>query len=92
MLRWWKDGNGNGHDALAVAGANGNGRMKAAAPSVDPPEPVQVDPPWLAQLDRAGIPRTLRYPSTTLGRMLDQTADRFGDSPALIYNHKSRWT
>jgi long-chain acyl-CoA synthetase len=47
--------------------------------------------PWLAQLDRAGISRNLTYPTTTLARLLDQTADRFGASPALIYMNK-QWT
>jgi long-chain acyl-CoA synthetase len=47
--------------------------------------------PWLKQMDRAGIPRTLHYPNTTLGRVLDQTADRFGDVAAMIYNGRS-WT
>ena len=39
----------------------------------------------------AGIPRHLKYPSTTLGRILDQSADRFGDTEALLYNDH-RWT
>ena len=53
----------------------------------EPAPPAPVDPPWLAQLDRAGIPRHLIYPTTTLGRLLDQTADRFGPSTAVVYNH-----
>src|SRR5438105_15724701 len=48
-------------------------------------------PPWLAQLDHFGIPRNLTYPATSLGRILDQTADRFGKAPALIYCDK-QWT
>ncbi|HTL29980.1 MAG TPA: AMP-binding protein [Tepidisphaeraceae bacterium] len=51
-------------------------------------EPV---PPWLLQLDKAGLPRHLIYPSTTLGRVFDQTADRFGNATALIYGEKA-WT
>ena len=47
--------------------------------------------PWLTQLDRAGVPRTLIYPSTTLGRALDQTADRFNSATAMIYGDK-HWT
>ena len=35
--------------------------------------------------------RTLQYPTTTLGRLLDQTADRFGDATAIVYND-SRWS
>ncbi len=34
---------------------------------------------------------TLHYPTTSLGRVLDQTADRFGDAPAIVYG-ESRWT
>jgi long-chain acyl-CoA synthetase len=47
--------------------------------------------PWLTQLDKAGMPSTLTYPSTTLGRLLDQTADRFGRATAMIYGDK-KWT
>jgi long-chain acyl-CoA synthetase len=50
-----------------------------------------ADAPWLKELDRAGIPRTLRYPNTTLGRIVDQSADRFGDVAAMIYNGRT-WT
>src|SRR3954467_694444 len=72
----WKPGS-NGRSKSA----GGNG---APAPSVDPT-------PWLTQLDKAGIPRHLTYPSTTLARVLDQTADRFGHAPAIFYNDK-QWT
>jgi long-chain acyl-CoA synthetase len=90
MFRWWKDSNGNGHgDALTTADSK---PQSVPAEVPEPPAEPEVEPPYLAQLDREGIPRTLRYPSTTLGRLLDQTADRFGDNPALVYNHKSRWT
>ena len=37
------------------------------------------------------MPRSLVYPTTTLGRILDQSADRFGDATALIYGD-ARWT
>src|ERR1041385_2903909 len=47
--------------------------------------------PWLAQLDAAHVPRSLNYPSCSLGRILDQTADRFPELPALIYRD-NRWT
>lgn len=63
-----------------------------------PPPSAQAVPPvfshespWLARLDEAGVPRTLVYPSTTLGRMLDQTAERFADATAIVYAEKS-WT
>src|SRR5881394_1026783 len=100
MRRWWKEsnGNGNGHgDSNGHGrGANGDGEhpvgvgaraddkpaLEAPRPEAPPPEP-----PWFAQLDREGIPRTLRYPTTTLSRIVDQAADRFGDVIALVYNH-----
>jgi long-chain acyl-CoA synthetase len=41
--------------------------------------------PWDAIYEQLGVPRTLRYPRTTLGRLLDQTADRFPDAPAMFY-------
>lgn len=78
MLQWWKhhDGSRNG--------------QPADAPAV--PAPPPVDPrPWLKQTEAAAIPTTLQYPSTTLGRLLDQTVDRFADLPALIYSN-TRWT
>ncbi len=100
MFRWWKPVSGNGDVAVAAhngnghnqPGANGNGSGEAdAAADVTIPEAPPAEPRWLAQLDREGIPRTLRYPNTTLARLLDQAADRFGDSPAMVYNLK-RWT
>src|SRR4051812_44281295 len=80
-------GHGHGH---AKAGGNGRGKAeKAEKPAKSPPTPA--DPPWLLELDKAGVPRTLHYPTTTLGRLLDQTADRFGDADAIVY-HNLRWT
>src|SRR5260221_8948072 len=68
--RWWK-----------------NGETVDLAASPPPPAPAPpAEPPWLKHLDRAGIPRTLNYPTTTLGRILDQSADRYGDVTALLYN------
>jgi long-chain acyl-CoA synthetase len=87
MLRWWKENNGG-----PIKTDAGVAQPKPPMVADPPAQQVQIDPPWLAQLDREGIPRTLQYPSTTLARVLDQTADRFGDNPALIYNHKQRWT
>src|SRR5688500_20199458 len=96
MFRWWKPAsgasangaaNGNGHQQ---PGSNGTGSrdVVADAPAVDAPP---AEPRWLAQLDREGVPRTLQYPSTTLARPLDQAADRFGESPAMVHNLQ-RWT
>jgi len=77
MLKWWKNGELVGPAPTRTPEV----RQQTAAP----PEPA-----WLARLDAAQMPRTLVYPSTTLGRILDQTADRFGDSPAIVYHH-DRW-
>ena len=83
--RWWS----NGPEAapairreLSIAAEEGRGGNV----------PVQSpEAPWLAQLDRACIPRTLNYPAMTLGRLVDQAADRFGDSTAIVYG-ATRWT
>ena len=77
VKRWWK----NGEHAL-------HGSESAAEPRLlvtrsAPPAPAE--PPWLATLDQLGMPRSLVYPATTLGRILDQSADRFGDATAIIY-------
>src|SRR5438874_982336 len=91
IFRRWKEGhpNGNGH---GNGNGNGNGRVPSLlSGSIDLEPKTAIDPPWYAARDRAGIPRNLTYPSTTLGRMLDQTADRFADAIAIIYNHK-QWT
>src|SRR5438094_8167271 len=82
MLRWWKESNGNGQTVDSNSHAM-NERVAPAPRPLAPPEP-----PWLAQLDREGIPRSLNYPTTTLGRIVDQAADRFGALPALIYNNR----
>ena len=74
--RWWH----NGTDESAEVSASGNGHAAEAA-----------EPAWLSQLDRAGVPRSLVYPTTTLGRVLDQSADRFGSAPAIVYG-SVRWT
>src|SRR5215208_7959678 len=85
IRRWWKNGtHPPGAEFGDDGGSNGNGNGHAEA---TPP----VEGPWLKQLDRAGIPRTLVYPTTTLGRILDQSADRFGDSTAVVYG-ATRWT
>jgi long-chain acyl-CoA synthetase len=74
-MGWWRHGETPApvavHGALAEEG----------------PAPAPVEPKWLEQMDRAGLPRTLVYPTTTLGKFLDQTADRFGSATAVIYNH-----
>ncbi len=78
VKRWWR------HSDLPIAMTS-----PATLAREVPEAPVHREPPWLTQLDRAGIPRTLVYPRTTLGRLVDQAADRFADATALIYNDKS---
>jgi long-chain acyl-CoA synthetase len=58
-----------------------------AAPAAAPPK----GPPWHRVLRAAGVPTHLVYPSTTLSRLLDQTADRFGHAIALTYKGR-HWT
>ena len=74
-IRWWRS------TEAAKNGGNGNGNGKpnpanpktfkaASEPEAAAMLPVRVEAPWLDRLDEADIPRTLVYPSTTLGRML----------------------
>src|SRR4051812_19534651 len=101
VRRWWHGGEdaavpaqSPSDGAPAKNGSNGkhgsngkNGRPLDAAAR----EAHRRDPPWMAAMDEAGIPRSLTYPGTTLGRLLDQTADRFADATAIVYG-ESRWT
>ena len=66
---------------------------KSAAESAEPSENERRSRPrpWLDQLSAIGISRSLRYPETTLGKLFDQTADRYGPVPALIYAEEE-WT
>jgi len=84
IRRWWKHSPDEADAPPAAPDGHGNGAASKAPPC--PPEP-----PWLAQLDRADIPRTLVYPSTGLGRILDQSADRFGAATAVVYG-ATRWS
>ncbi|MEO6435995.1 MAG: AMP-binding protein, partial [Tepidisphaeraceae bacterium] len=87
VARWWShrgNGNGNGH---GDGDRNGNGHLHPAphdAPAGT--EATLPEQPWLAHLDRERIPRSLHYPTTTLGRLLDQAVERFGDNEAVVYN------
>ena len=71
-------------------GGNGKAVTRQVGKPAASPAPAP-EAPWLAQLDAASIPRSLVYPTTTLGRVLDQTADRFGDATAVVYG-ATRWT
>src|SRR5438105_13073517 len=81
MRRWWRTG-----PPRVTATEEQELQQTASPAAASPPEP-----PWLAQLDRAGVPRTLTYPTTSLGRILDQTTGRFGEAVALVYENK-QWT
>lgn len=85
------NGNGNGHAVPVNGEAEALTKPRAEQPAPRATPEVGIDQPWIAQLDRERIPRTLRYPKTSLARILDQAADRYGDLPALVYNNK-RWT
>lgn len=84
MFRWWSHAGGHG----VGGGKNGNGQDAThEAPAADHgANAAPAEPPWLQQLDRERIPRSLRYPTTTLGRLIDQAAERFGDVDAIVYN------
>src|SRR5262245_53978502 len=95
LKRWWNRGNGDSH-----ANGNGNGKPGTNGDSRKPRllrrekrngNGHVTEPRWYRQWDANGVPRTLNYPSTTLGRMLDQTADRFSEATAIIY-HDRHWT
>src|SRR5690349_2820406 len=92
VVRWWR--NGNGEQRVPLPPRQQGPSLPRAEVSALPPEIVSPPEraPWKNQWDQFGIPHTLNYPSTTLGRMLDQTAERFGDSLAMRYNHTKRWT
>ena len=85
--RWWS---GNGEASQGAADAGSVSPVPVRPAPVRPPA-APVEAPWLKVLDAAGVPRTLNYPSMTLGRLLDQCTDRYPDVTALIYNHR-RWT
>src|SRR4051812_2531893 len=89
VRRWW-----TGDDdvpAPTPQGPAAGGSAVPTPPAATPPSPAKLNAPWLARLDEAGVPRTLVYPSTTLARLLDQTADRFADATAIVYGD-TRWT
>src|SRR3954465_8478406 len=87
VRRWWTGGDDDSPPASRDPAA---GASAVPTPPASP-LPVRREAPWLSRLDDAGIPRTLVYPSTTLARLLDQTADRFADAAAVVYGD-CRWT
>src|SRR3954464_7438810 len=95
VRRWWQGDEHASASPEAASSSSSNGAAVAAGAggrvtALAQPEPVRRVPPWVETLEPGGIPRTLQYPTTPLGRLLDQTADRFGDATAVIYND-SRW-
>src|SRR3954453_15574392 len=87
VRRWWTGGDDDSPPASRDPAA---GASAVPTPAAAPP-PAKRESPWLARLDEAGIPRTLVYPSTTLSRLLDQTADRFSAATAVVYGD-CRWS
>jgi long-chain acyl-CoA synthetase len=79
MRRWWR------HEIPALPQP---GQAEPEQHSTPVPAPCE---PWLTRTEQAGIPTRLTYPATTLARLLDQTADRFGDAPAVFYEQET-WT
>src|ERR1700752_4911201 len=93
IKRWWKGGDGNGKSHATDVHGNGkpgsNGdtrRLWSLRRAKRPGSAPSREPRWFRQWDANNIPHTLTYPSTTLGRMIDQTADRFGDAVAVVYH------
>jgi len=84
MRRWWKSGGPTASgEADGLPRINGSGAEHVVKP---PPEPA-----WFAQIDKAGFPRHVNYPSCTLGRLVDHAAERYGDSVAVVYGEE-KWT
>ncbi|MBI1372510.1 MAG: AMP-binding protein [Phycisphaera sp.] len=78
MRRWWSGGGGPDDGARSSRVTREVNRSS---------ERRQVhETPY----QRLRIPRSLNYPTTSIGRVLDQTADRFPEAPALEYGDL-RW-
>ncbi len=77
-LHWWRRTERDRDETQPLRDPSDRAHAEHASPSA-PPKPEKTDEP------------ALRIPDTTLGRLLDQTADRFGDAPALVYGGV-RWT
>jgi long-chain acyl-CoA synthetase len=91
-LSWWRSGDSR---HVSVPGDRSDPARTDVA--ISPPQESTADrdtaseAPWYKQLDRLGVPRSLNYPSTSLGKLLDQTTDRFASSLALSYSGRN-WT
>ncbi len=83
MRRWWKSGGPTASgDSDRIGRADGNGAEHAVKAA---PEPI-----WFEQIDKAGLPRHVNYPTCTLGRLADHAAERYGDSIAIVYGEQ-KW-
>ncbi len=76
ILRWWR------RKPLRLEVGSNGGAAHTPAADVEP---------FMDHYHRLGIPRRLHYPSTTMDQLLDQSAQRFADAPALIYG-ELRWS
>jgi long-chain acyl-CoA synthetase len=90
-LSWWRNDsrpNGSARDRL-------DSIVREAPAPVNKPQPSTIREtaalPWLKKLDELRIPHSLNYPHTSLGKLLDQIAERYGPSMALSYNDRT-WT
>ena len=100
VVQWWRSSRGHA-SANASANANGNGNGKGNGNGLvngnghsnGNGKRVQApaEPAWYRQWELHGVPRSLTYPTTTLAKMLDQTAERFADTTAMI-SHDRQWT
>lgn len=87
VRRWWRHGDvpeaSGGANATRIprdiSGQTGASSAGATAPA------ATSQGPWKETARRIGLPFTLNYPNTTLGRLVDQAAERFGDATALEY-------
>jgi long-chain acyl-CoA synthetase len=84
MRRWWKSGG-------PTASVDGDRLVRADGIVAEKPVKPAPEPSWFAQIDKAGLPRHVVYPSCTLGRLVDQAAERYGDSTAIVYGEQ-KWT
>src|SRR5688572_17348515 len=98
VMRWWRSGLGNSESPGTIpmnggGGSNGNGNGNGISNGNRKGKRAVTagEPKWFKQWDANGIPRSLVYPTTTLGRMLDQTADRFADTLAIVFQDRT-WT
>src|SRR5688500_2619414 len=84
MRRWWKSGG-------PTASVDGDRLVRADGIVAEKPVKLAPEPSWFAQIDKAGLPRHVVYPSCTLGRLADYAAERYGDSTAVVYGEQ-KWT